>query len=76
MQPSMSTFDDPTDLPEATAVGVASPRNAGGAIALVKDASVFVVVVPPVRVRVPRATQRPTSHSADRHDGVTAERVV
>jgi hypothetical protein len=45
MQPRMSTFDDPTDFSKATAVRVTTPRDAGGDVALVKDAPVFVVVV-------------------------------
>lgn len=45
MQPSMSTFDDPTDFSKATAVRVTAPRDVGGDVARVKNASVFVVVV-------------------------------
>ncbi len=43
MQPSMRTFDDPTDFSKAIAVRVTTPRNAGGDIAFVKDAPVFAL---------------------------------
>lgn len=39
MQPGVSTFDDPPDSSKATTVRVTAPRNAGGDVALVKDAS-------------------------------------
>ncbi|MEM5438220.1 hypothetical protein AABE10_23510 [Paraburkholderia diazotrophica] len=41
----MCTFDNPTDFSKAATVRMAAPRNAGGDVALVQDASVFRVVV-------------------------------
>lgn len=70
MQPGMSTFDDPTDFSKATTVRVTAPRDAGGDVALVKDASVFIVVVTTVGVDAARTAQRPSTHAADRHDGL------
>ncbi|ALX43627.1 transposase [Burkholderia humptydooensis] len=70
MQPSMSTFDDPTDFSKATTVRLTAPRDAGGDVALVKDASVFVVVVTTVGVDAGRTAQRPSTHAADRHNGL------
>lgn len=70
MQPSMSTFNDPTDFSEATTVRVAAPCNAGWDVALVKDAPVFVVVVTTIGVDSSRTAQRPPTRAANRHDGV------
>lgn len=70
MQPRMSTFDDPTDFSKATAVRVTAPRDAGGDVALDKDAPVFVVVVTTVGVDAGRTAQRPSTHATDRHDGL------
>ncbi|MGF6875812.1 hypothetical protein OKW35_005284 [Paraburkholderia sp. MM5477-R1] len=70
MQPGMCTFDNPTDFPKATAVRVATPRDAGGNTALVKSASVFVVVVTSVGVDAARTAQWPPAPATDRHDGL------
>ncbi len=70
MQPGMSTFDDPTDFSKATTVRVTAPRDVGGDVALVKDASIFIVVVTTVGVDAARTAQRPSTHAADRHDGL------
>ncbi|MGF6961085.1 hypothetical protein QFZ97_007041 [Paraburkholderia youngii] len=70
MQPGMRTLDNPTDFPKATAVRVATSRDASGNTAFVKSASVFVVVVTPVGVDAARTTQRPPAPAADRHDGL------
>lgn len=64
------TFDDPADFSKATTVRVTAPRDAGGDVALVKDASVFIVVVTTVGVDAARTAQRPSTHAADRHDGL------
>ncbi len=70
MQPSMSTFDERTDFSKAITVRVTTPRDAGGDVALVKDASVFLLVVTTVGVDAGRTAHRPTTHAADRHDGL------
>lgn len=66
----MSTFDDPTDFSKATTVRVTAPRDAGGDVALVKDASVFIVVVTTVGVDAARTAQRVSTHTTDPHDGL------
>ncbi|MDQ0627103.1 hypothetical protein QFZ39_006378 [Paraburkholderia graminis] len=70
MQPGMCTLDNPTDFPKATAVRMPAPRNARANPALVKSASVFVVVVTSVGVDAARTVQRPPASAADRHDGL------
>lgn len=70
MQPGMCTFDDPTDFPEAATVRVTAPRDAGGDVARVKDASVLVMIVTTIGVDTPRTTQRPAPHAANRYDGL------
>ncbi len=59
-----------TDLSKATAVGEAASRDAGGNAALVKNASVFVVVITPVSVDAAGTAQRPPTHAANRYDGL------
>ncbi|MGF6265292.1 hypothetical protein OKW49_006285 [Paraburkholderia youngii] len=70
MQPGMRTLDNPTDFPKATALRVATPRDASRNTALVKSSSVFVVVVTPVGIDTARTAQRPPAPAADRHDGL------
>ncbi len=70
MQPGMSTFDDPADFSKATTVRVTAPRDAGGDVALVKYASIFIVVVTTIGVDAARTAQRPSTHAANRHDGL------
>ena len=70
MQPGMCTLDNPTHFAKATAVRVATPGDASGDAALVKHASVFVVVVTAVSVDAARTAQRSSAPAADRHDGL------
>lgn len=49
---------------------VATPSDASGDVALVKHASVFVVVVTSVSEDAARTAQRPSALAADRHDGL------